>query len=108
MDDGIVGAGLGALAAADALIQVDVGAVIAEGNGILRADLLAGSRYAILAIVADLGLVRGPAMAGVRKKIDQRGLIILLRHRRRILRAPALRAPEKAQGLKSLSFWFLH
>ena len=53
----MVGAGLGALAALDALVLVNEAAAVDEGNGPLGADLLAGSGQAVLAADGDLVLV---------------------------------------------------
>ena len=84
MDDCIIGAGLCAFSTADALIQIDIGTVIAEGDSILGADLLAGSRNAILAIVAHLILVGGASVTGIGNDVDQGRFIILLRNSSRI------------------------
>ena len=78
MNDGIVGACLGALAAADAFVKVNVGTVVPERDGVLGADLLAGTCQTVLAIIADLVLVTGTGMAGIGDDVDQRGLIVLL------------------------------
>ena len=44
MDDGMVGAGIGAFAAFDALTGINVASAVDEGDGPLGADLLAGCR----------------------------------------------------------------
>ena len=51
------GAGLGTLAALDALILVNEAAAVDEGNGPLGADLLAGGGQAVLAAHGDLVLI---------------------------------------------------
>ena len=80
MHDGIIGAGLGAFAAADTFVQIDIGTVVPEGNGILGADLLTGGSNAVLAVVADFILVGRTGMAGIGNDVDQRRGVILLRH----------------------------
>ena len=84
MDDGIVGACLGALAAANALIQIDIRTGIADRNSVLGAYLFTGTGQTILAVVADLVLVGGTGMAGIGNDVDQRRLIISLRNRSRV------------------------
>ena len=80
MDDGVVGAGIGALAALDALALVDVGAAVFKVDGALGADLLTGAGKAVLAVLGDLVLVGGAGMAGVGDDVDQGRLVILLGH----------------------------
>ena len=78
MDDGVVGAGLGALAALDALAAVNEALAVDEADGIPGADLLAGGSQTVLAVLRNLVLVGGAGMAGIGDDVDQRGLIVLL------------------------------
>ena len=78
MDDGIVRASLGALAAADTLIQIDVGAGITDRDGTLGANLFAGTCQTILAVVTDHIPVAGAGMASIGNDIDERRLIVSL------------------------------
>ena len=78
MDDGVVRAGAGALAALDALVLVNVGLTVDEGDGAFGADLLAGHGQTVLAVLGDLVLVGGAGMAGIGDDVDQRGFVILL------------------------------
>ena len=78
MDDGVVGAGFGTLAALDTLFLIDEAAPVDERDGALGADLLAGSSKAVLAADGNLVLVLGAGVAGVGNDIDQGRLIILL------------------------------
>ena len=78
MDDGMVGAGLGALAALDALVRVNMALAVDKTDGILGADLLAGGGQTVLAAFRDPVLVGGAGVAGVGDDIDQRRLIVLL------------------------------
>ena len=84
MNDGIVGAGLGTLAALDALALVDVRSAVLELDGTLGTDLLAGAGKAVLAVLGDLVLIGRAGMAGIGNDVDERRLIVLLRHRCRI------------------------
>ena len=77
MDDGVIGAGLGALAAADALGRVDPALAVDEADGLPGAHLLAGGSQAVLAHIRDPIAIGWTDMAGVGNDVDQRRLIIL-------------------------------
>ena len=81
MVDGVVRAGLGAHAAVDALLLVDIGLLVLEGNGALGADLAAGVREATLAGVAHLIDVVFAGVAGELDDVDQRRLVVGLGNR---------------------------
>src|SRR5699024_7711343 len=65
LDDGVVGAGVGAFAALDALVLVDDALAVFKGDSALGADLLAGPAQAALAQVADADLLGGAGVTGV-------------------------------------------
>ena len=76
----MVGAGVGALAALDALTLVDDGLAVLEGHGVLGADLLAGAAQAPLAQIAHPHLLGGAGVAGVLNDVDERRIVVFLRH----------------------------
>ena len=78
MDDRVIGAGGGAFAALDALVLVDLALAVDEADRAPGADLLAGGRQAVLAVLCHPVLVGGAGVASVGDDVDQRGLIVLL------------------------------
>ena len=78
VDNGVVGAGLGALAALDALAAVNEALAVDKADGIPGADLLAGGGQTVLAVLRDLVLVGGAGVAGIGDDVDQGGLVVLL------------------------------
>ena len=78
VDDGVVGAGAGALAALDALFRVNVAFAVDEGDRTLGADLLAGGGQTVLAVLRHPVLVNRAGVAGIGNDIDERRLVILL------------------------------
>ena len=78
MDNGMVGAGTGALAALDALLRVNVAFAVDEGDRALGADLLAGGGQTVLAVLRHPVLVSRAGVAGIGNDIDERRLVILL------------------------------
>ena len=78
VDDGVVGAGTGALAALDALLRVNVAFAVDEGDRALGADPLAGSGQTVLAVLRHPVLVSRAGVAGIGNDIDERRLVILL------------------------------
>ena len=78
--DGVVGAGVEAHAAVDALLLVDVGLLVLEGDGALGADLAAGVGEAALAAVGHaVGVVRA-RVARELDDVDERRLVVGLGH----------------------------
>ena len=78
VDDGVVGAGAGTLAALDALFRVNVALAVDEGDCALGTDPLAGSCQTVLTVLRHPVLVGGAGVAGVGNDVDQRRLVILL------------------------------
>ena len=78
VDDGVVGAGAGALAALDALFRVNVALAVDEGDCALGTDPLAGSCQTVLAVLRHPVLVGGAGVTGVWNDVDEGRLVILL------------------------------
>ena len=78
LDDGAVRAAVDAAAALDAETLVNVALAVAEADGVLRADLLAGVRQAALAHGRDLDDLLRAGVAGKLDDIDQRRLVVLV------------------------------
>ena len=80
-DDGLVGAHVGAPAALDALVLVDVGAAVVpiQLDGVLGAHLLTGVGQAALAALGDQHLLLRAAVAGELDHVDQRRGVVGLR-----------------------------
>ena len=78
VDDGVVGAGAGALAALDALFRVNVALAVDEGDCALGTDPLAGSCQTVLAVLRHPVLVGGAGVTGVWNDVDKGRLVILL------------------------------
>ena len=78
VDNGVVGAGLGAFAAADALGRVDAALAVDEGDGLPGAHLLAGGGQTVLAHVRHPVPVGGAGVAGIGNDVHQGRLIVLL------------------------------
>ena len=81
LDDGLIGAGVLALAALDALALVDAGvAATVDVDSVLGTGVLAVPRQAALAGVRHLVMGGLTAVAGVFDDVHQRGIVVLLRH----------------------------
>ena len=80
LQDGAVGALVGTLAALDALLLVDEALALNDGDGVLGADLLTGVGQTALAHVGHLHPLGGAGVAGKGNNVDQRGIVVLLRH----------------------------
>ena len=78
LDDGAVRATVDAAATLDAEALVNVALAVAEADGVLRADLLAGVRQAALAHGRDLDDLLRAGVAGKLDNIDQRRLVVLV------------------------------
>ena len=78
LQDGAVGAGVGALAALDALGLVDEALALDQRDGVLGADLHAGVSQAALAHIGDPNLLGRAGVTGKVDDVDQGGLIVLL------------------------------
>ena len=78
LDDGAVGAAVDAAAALDAQALVNVALAVAEADGVLGADLLAGMRQTALAHGRDLDDLLRAGVAGEFDDVDQRRLIVLV------------------------------
>ena len=80
LDDSAVRAAVDAAATLDAEALVNVALAVAEADGVLRADLLAGVRQAALAHGRDLDDLLRAGVAGKLDDIDQRRLVVLVRN----------------------------
>src|SRR5699024_10722998 len=78
VQDGAVGAGVGALAALDALGLVDEALALDQRDGVLGADLHTGVSQAALAHIGDPYLLGRAGITGEVDDVDQGGLIVLL------------------------------
>ena len=76
VENGVVGAHLGALATVDALLLVDVGLLVHKRDGALGAYLAAGVRQAALAHVGHAIDVVLAGVAGKLDDVDERRLVI--------------------------------
>ena len=80
LDDGAVGAAVDAAAALDAKALVNVALAVAEADGVLRADLLAGMCQTALAHGRNLDDLLRAGVAGKLDDVDQRRLIVFIRN----------------------------
>ena len=79
LDDGVIGAGVPALAALDALALVDAGpAGTVYVDGALGAGVLTVAGQAALAGIGDLVVGGGAGVAGVLDDVDQRRVVVFL------------------------------
>ena len=77
LDDGIVGAGVGALAALDALGLINDRLALLEADGATGADFVAVVGQAALAALGDIVTVGGASVTGVGDDVHQGGIIVL-------------------------------
>ena len=78
VDDGVVGTGVCALAALDALSRVNVAFAVDEGDRTLGADLLTGGGQTVLAVLRHPVLICRAGVTGIGNNVNQRRLVILL------------------------------
>ena len=79
LDDGVVGTGIPAFAALDALILVDMRLSAFDSNGPFRAGILAMAGQTALAGIRDLIVSRRAAVTGVFYDVHQWRIVVLLR-----------------------------
>lgn len=84
MDNGVIGTGVFAFAAAYALGLVNEAFSVDETYRILRADFLAGRCKAVLTAIGNAVTVSGTGVAGVRNNVDEWRLIVLFGARSRL------------------------
>ena len=80
-DDGGVGAGLGAFAALDALVLIDGGAVVHDGNSVFGAHFLATVYHTATAGGRDIDAVNRTFVAGTVDDLDDVGVALVAAHR---------------------------
>ena len=80
-NDGGVGAGLGAFAALDALVLIDGGAVVHDGDGVFGAHFLATVYHTATASGRDIDAVNRTFVAGAVDNLDDVGVALVAAHR---------------------------
>ena len=80
-DDGGVGAGLGAFAALDAIVLVDGGTMVHDGDGVLGAHFLATVHRAATTSGRDIDAVNGTFVAGAVDDLYDVGIALVATHR---------------------------
>ena len=80
LDDRVVGAGVGATAAFDALLLIDGGLAMDKLDGVFGTDLMTALAQTALAEFRDAVLLGRAGIAGKIDNVNQRRVVVLLRH----------------------------